>query len=115
VKVYLAVFSGILLLVAGFMSRNAELGARRYFPLQFSDELSSRYYMIYVHFNRTIPLEIRRRIAVSTALSLVAFLGFSATAWLFGNPVIALLLLLICGYGGANIIWQWRSAKRSGY
>jgi hypothetical protein len=115
VKVYLALFSGILLLVSASIFMGAYSDARRYFPLQFSDELSSRYYMRYVLFNRTIPLKIRRRLAVPTTLSLVAFVGFSATAWLFGNPVIAVLLLLICGYGVANIIWQWRSARRSGF
>jgi hypothetical protein len=89
--------------------------ARKYFPLQFADELSSRYFMQYVLSNRTIPLEIRRRLAVSSALSMVAFAGFAAVAYLSNNLVIAVLLLLICGFGVANIVWQWRSARRFSY
>jgi hypothetical protein len=112
VKIYLAVFSGALLLVSGWMLQRADVDARKYFPLQFADELSSRYYVLYVLFNRTIPREIRRRFAVSAALSLVAFAGFAAVAWLSGNPVIAVLLLLICGFGVTNVVWQWRNAKR---
>ena len=109
---YLAVFSGALLLVSAWMLERADADARKYFPLQFRDELSSRYYMLYVQFNRSIPLEIRRRIGVSSALALVAFAGFAAVAYLAGNPVIAVFLLLICGFGVANTVWQWRSAKR---
>jgi hypothetical protein len=112
VKSFLAVFSGALLLVSVWMLQRVDADARKYFPLQFSDELSSRYYIIYLLFNRTIPLEIRRRFAVSSALSLVAFAGFAAVAYLSNNPVIAVLLLLICGFGVANVVWQWRSARR---
>jgi hypothetical protein len=112
VKIYLAVFSGASLLVSEWMLQRADADARKYFPLQFADELSSRYYMLYVLFNRTIPVEIRRRFAVSSALSMVAFAGFAAVAYLSGNPVIAVLLLLICGFGGANVVWQWRGARR---
>lgn len=111
-KSFLAVFSGALLLVSVWMLQRVDADARKYFPLQFSDELSSRYYIIYLLFNRTIPLEIRRRFAVSSALSLVAFAGFAAVAYLSNNPVIAVLLLLICGFGVANVVWQWRSARR---
>jgi hypothetical protein len=109
---YLAVFSGGLLLVSAWMLQRADADARKYFPLQFRDELSSRYYMLYVLFNRAIPLEIRRRIGVSSALSLVAFAGFAAVAYLSGNPVIAVVLLLICGFGVANVLWQWYGARR---
>jgi hypothetical protein len=112
VKIYLAVFSGASLLVSEWMLQRADADARKYFPLQFADELSSRYYMLYVLFNRTIPVEIRRRFAVSSALSMVAFAGFAAVAYLSGNPVIAVLLLLICSFGGANVVWQWRGARR---
>src|SRR4051812_6224309 len=56
---FLVVLSGALLLVAAWIGRRAELSARKYFPLQFTDELSSGYYMQYVLFNRSIPLEIR--------------------------------------------------------
>jgi hypothetical protein len=115
VKSLLVVFSGVLLLVSAWLGVGAEMRARKYFPLQFADELSSRYFMQYVLSNRTIPLEIRRRLAVSSALSMVAFAGFAAVAYLSNNPVIAVLLLLICGFGVANIVWQWRSARRFSY
>lgn len=109
---FLVVFSGGLMLVSAWMLAYADADARKHFPLQFTDELSSRYYMMYVLSNRTIPLEIRRRFGVSSALAMVAFAGFSAVAWLAGNPVIAVLLLLICGFGAANTVMQWRRAKR---
>jgi hypothetical protein len=109
---YLAVFSGVLFLVSAWMLQRADADARKYYPLQFADDFSSRYYMMYVLFNRTIPWEIRRRFAVSAALSIVAVVGFAAVAWLSDNPVIAVLLLLICGFGVANTVWQWRSARR---
>lgn len=112
VKGFLVAFSGALLLVSGWMLQRADADARKYYPLQFADELSSRYYMMYVLFNRSIPLEIRRRFAVSSALSMLAFAGFAAVAYLADNPVIAVLLLLICGFGVANVVWQWRSARR---
>ncbi|HVQ66442.1 MAG TPA: hypothetical protein VMT08_03000 [Bradyrhizobium sp.] len=108
----LALFSGASLLVSAWIGVRAEMSARRYFPLQFADDLSSRYYMMYALFNRSIPLEIRRRVGVSSALSLVAFAGFAAVAYLLNNPVIAVLLLLICGFGIANLVWRWRSARR---
>ncbi|MEH2497293.1 hypothetical protein V1294_003772 [Bradyrhizobium sp. AZCC 1678] len=111
-KGFLVAFSGALLLVSGWMLQRADADARKYYPLQFADELSSRYYMMYVLFNRSIPLEIRRRFAVSSALSMLAFAGFAAVAYLADNPVIAVLLLLICGFGVANVVWQWRSARR---
>ena len=109
---FLVVFSGGLLLVSAYMGARADADARKYFPLQFTDELSSRYYMMYVLFNRSIPLEIRRRFAVSSALAMVAFAGCAGVAYLADNPVIAVLLLLICGYGVANIVVQWRRARR---
>ena len=109
---YLAVFSGALVLVSGWMLQHAYEDARKYFPLQFADDLSSRYYMLYVQFNRAIPLGIRRRIAVGTALWMVALAGFAAVAYLSDNPVIAVVLLLICGFAVANTVWQWRSARR---
>jgi len=109
---YLAIFSGGLLLVSAWMLERAYHDARKYFPLQFTDEPSSRYYMQYVLFNRAIPREIRRRLAVGSALCIVAFAGFAAVAWLSGNPVIAVVLLLICSIAVANIAWQWRSAKQ---
>jgi hypothetical protein len=112
VRFFLIMFSGALLLASGWMLARADADARKYYPLQFADELSSRYYMMYVLFNRSIPLEIRRRFAVSSALALVAFAGFAAVAYLSDNPVIAVLLLLICGYGVANIVVQWRRARR---
>ena len=68
--------------------------------------------MQYVLFNRAIPREIRRRLAVGSALFIVAFAGFAAVAGLSGNPVIAVALLLICGIAVANIAWQWHSARR---
>jgi len=109
---YLAVFSGALVLVSVWMLQHAYEDARKYFPLQFADDLSSRYYMLYVQFNRAIPLGIRRRIAVGTALWMVALAGFAAVAYLSDNPVIAVVLLLICGFAVANTVWQWRSARR---
>jgi len=109
---FLVVFSGVSLLVSAWIGARADADARKYYPLQFADELSSRYYMMYVLFNRSIPLEIRRRVGVSSALAMVAFAGFAAVAYLADNPVIAVLLLLICGYAVANIIVQWRRAKR---
>lgn len=112
VRGYLAVFSGALFLVSAWMLEHAYQDARKFVPLQFADELSSRYYMMYVLFNRTIPLAIRRRIAVGTALWMVALAGFAAVAYLSGNPVIAVFLLMICGVGVANTAWQWRSARR---
>ena len=105
-------FSGALLLVSLWMLQRADADARKYFPLQFTDELSSRYYTLYVLFNRTIPLDIRRRFAVSSALSLVAVVGFAAVAYLSDNPVIAVFLLLICGFAVANTVWQWHSTMR---
>ena len=109
---FLVVFSGGLLLASACMLARADADARKYFPLQFTDELSSRYYMMCALFNRSIPLEIRRRVGVSSALAMVAFAGFAAVAYLSDNPVIAALLLLICGYGVANVVWQWRSSRR---
>lgn len=111
-KGILVVVSSALLLVSGWMLMRAYLDARIHFPAQFADWYSSRYFMQYVLFDRTIPLEIRRRFAVSSALSMVAFAGFASVAYLSDNPVIAVLLLLICGYGVANIVVQWRSARR---
>ena len=108
----LALFSGALLLASAWIGVRAEMSARRYFPLQFTDDLSSRYYMMYALFNRSIPLEIRRRVGVSHALALVAFVGCAAVAYLADNPVIALLLLLICCVGVANFVLQWRRARR---
>jgi hypothetical protein len=112
VKIYLIVFSGALVLVSLWMLQRASMDARKYFPLQFADDFSSRYYMMYALFNRAIPLEIRRRFAVSTALWMVAVVGFAAVAYLSDIPVIAVFLLLICGFGVANTVWQWRSARR---
>jgi hypothetical protein len=109
---FLIVFSGVLLLAAALMLARADADARKYFPLQFTDELSSRYFMQYVLFDRTIPLEIRRRVGVSSALSMVAFAGFAGVAYLADNPAIALLLLLTCGAGVANVVLQWRRARR---
>lgn len=111
-KGFLAVLSGSLLLVSGWMLMRVHLDARRHFPPQFADWYSSRYFMQYVLFDRTIPLEIRRRFAVSSTLSIVAFAGFAAVAYLSENSVIAALLLLICVYAIANIVWQWRDARR---
>ena len=68
--------------------------------------------MLYVLFNRAIPREIRRRLAVASALCIVAFAGFALVADLSGNPVIAVVLLLICGLSVANIAWQWYSVRR---
>jgi hypothetical protein len=109
---FLVVFSGIVLLVSAYMGARAEMDARKYFPLQFTDELSSRYYMLSALSNRTIPAEIRRRFVVSSALGMVAFAGFAGVAYLAGNPAIALLLLLVCGLGAANVVVQWRRARR---
>ena len=109
---YLAVFSGALVLVSVWMLQHAYEDARKYFPLQFADELSARYFMQDALFNPTIPWEIRRRVAVASALWMVAFAAFAAVAYLSGNPVIAVLLLLACGFVVANIIWQWRGARQ---
>ena len=109
---FLVVFSAVSFLVSAWMLARAAVDARKHFPLQFSDELSSRYYMQNVQFNRSIPLEIRRRVGVSSALSLVAFVGCAGVAYLAGNPVIALLLLLVCGFGVAHVVLQWRRARR---
>lgn len=43
---------------------------------------------------------------------MVALAGFAAVAYLADHPVIAVLLLLICGYAVANIVVQWRHARR---
>jgi len=43
-----AVFSGVLVLVSMWMHQRAYMDARKYFPLQFADELSALYYMQYV-------------------------------------------------------------------
>src|SRR5947209_960418 len=99
------------MLVSIWMLERAYQDARKYFPLQFADEVSARYYMMYVLFNRTLPPEIRRRLAVASALSMVAFAGFAAVAYRSDNPIVALFLLLICGFGVANIAWQWRRAQ----
>ena len=108
----LVVFSAALFLVSAYLAVRADMEARKHFPLQFADELSSRYYMMYAMFNRSIPPGIRRRLAVSSALALGALAGFAAVAWLAGNPAIALMLLLVGGFGVANVVSQWRSARR---
>ena len=108
----LVVFSGGLLLASAYIGARAEMDARKYFPLQFTDELSSRFYLQYVLFNRSIPLEIQRRVGISQALAWVAFVGCAAVAYLADNPVIAVLLLLACGAGVANTVVQWRKARR---
>jgi len=107
---FLVVFSGALLLVSAWILARADADARKYFPLQFTDELSSRFYPVL--FNRSIPLEIRRRVGVSSALSMVAFMGCAGVAYLADNRVIALLLLLVCAFGVANVVVQWRRARR---
>jgi uncharacterized membrane protein len=109
---FLVVFSAVLFLVSAWIGARASVDARKHFPLQFSDELSSRYYMMNVQFNRSIPPEIRRRIAVSSALSFAALAGFAAVAYLAGNAAIALVLLLVLGFAVANVVAQWRSARR---
>src|SRR3954447_17183663 len=114
VKGYLVVCSGALLLLSAWMLQRADVDARKYFPLQFAHELSSRYYMQYVLFDPMIPWQIRRRLAISSTLAIVAFAGFAGVAYLSDNPVIAVFLLLICGFAVANIAWQWRSARRCG-
>ncbi len=111
-KSYIASFSGALLLASAWMFERAYQDARKYFPLQFADELSARYFMQYALFNPTIPWEIRRRVAVASALWMVAFAGFAAVAHLSGNLVIAVLLLLAGGFVVASIVWQWRGARR---
>ncbi len=108
----LILFSSALLLLSAWIGVRAEMSARRYFPLQFTDDLSSRYYMTSVLFNRSIPLEIRRRVGVSSALSMVAFAGFAGVAYLADNPAIALLLLLVCGLAAAKTVAQWHEARR---
>ena len=111
-KSYVALFGGALLLVSAWMFERAYQHARKYFPLQFADELSARYFMQYALFNPAIPWEIRRRVAVASALWMVAFAAFAAVAHLSGYPVIAVLLLLACGFVVASIIWQWRGARQ---
>jgi hypothetical protein len=112
VKGILIVSSGALFLIAAWIGVYADSDARRYLPRQFADELASRYYMQYALFDRAIPLAIRRRLAVSAALATIAWAGFTAAAYVFGNPTIAMVLLLICGFGIANVFWQWRRARR---
>lgn len=109
---FLVVFSSALFLVSVFLGVRAGMEARKHFPLQFSDELSSQYYMMYALFNRSIPAGIRRRLAVSSILALAALAGFAAVAWLSGNPVVAMMLLLVLGFSAGNILMQWRSARR---
>ncbi len=109
---FLVLFSGALFLVSTYLGVRAGLEARKYVPLQFADELSSRYYMMYALFNRSIPAGIRRRLAVSSALALAALAGFAAVAWLAGNPVVAVMLLLVCGFSAGNVLMQWRDVKR---
>ena len=77
-----AVFSGVLVLVSMWMHQRAYMDARKYFPLQFADELSALYYMQYVLFDRTIPWQIRRRLAISSTLGTTAFAGFAGVAYL---------------------------------
>ena len=109
---FLVVFSGVLLLVSAWMLANADVDARKYFPLQFTDELSSRY----LHAVRAVqsvdtpgnPAAGR----VFPALAWVAFVGCAGVAYLADNPVVALLLLLVCGFGVANVVLQWRRARR---
>lgn len=108
---FLVVFGGVLLLVSAWVGMRAHLDARRYFPPQFSGELSSRSYMSFIQFDQAIPLKIRRQLAVSSVLAIAAFVAFAFVAYLSGNPVIAVLLLLICGYAVANIVWQWRHTR----
>jgi hypothetical protein len=43
---------------------------------------------------------------------MVAFAGFAGVAYLADNSVIAVLLLLICGYAVANTVVQWHEARR---
>jgi hypothetical protein len=109
---FLVVFSSALFLVSVYLGVRAGMEARKHFPLQFADELSSRYYMMYALFNRSIPAGIRRRLGVSSALALAALAGFAAVAWLSGNPALAVMLLVICGFSAGNILVQWRSARR---
>ena len=106
---FLVGFSALSLLVSAWMLARAAADARKYFPLQLTDELSSRYFMQNVMFNRSIPPEIRRRVGISSALALVPLVGFAAVAWLGGNPVLAVLLLLVCGFAVVNIVGQWRN------
>jgi hypothetical protein len=112
VKSCVALFGGTLLLVSAWMFERAYQHARKYFPLQFADELSARYFMQCALFNPAIPWEIRRRVSVASALWMVAFAAFAAVAHVSGYPVIAVLLLLACGFVVANIIWQWRGARQ---
>jgi len=109
---FLVVFSAVSFVVSAWMFVRAAADVRKYFPLQFSDELSSRYYMRNVQFNRSIPLKIRRRIGVSSALVFVSLAGFAAVAYLGDNLAVTLMLLLVCGFGIANVVSQWRSARR---
>jgi len=109
---FLVVLSVALLLVSASLGVASDRKARRHFPLQFADELSSRYYAQYMLFNRTIPLTARRLFALSSVFGFAAFAGFAAVAYRSGNPVIAALLLLPCGIGAASIFSQWRRARR---
>jgi hypothetical protein len=109
---FLVVVSAALLLASAWSGVASDLAARRYFPLQFTDEPSSRYYAAFTLFDRTLPLKARRLSAVSAALGMAAFAGFAAVAYRAGNPALAVLLLFACAMGIANVLCQWRRARR---
>jgi len=90
----------------------ADSAARRYFPPQFADELSARYFAQYIFFDPRIPLKARQLSAASGALGIAAFAGFAAVAYRAGVPAIAGLLLFACAMGTANFFWQWHRSKR---
>lgn len=108
----LLILSVVLLLASAWSMTVCDREARRYFPLQFSDELSSRYFAQYMLLYRSIPLKARRLFVVSSISGIGALAGFATVAYRTGNPVISALLLLACSTGTANLLWQWRRARQ---
>lgn len=108
----LFILSLILLLASAWSMTVCDREARRHFPLQFSDELSSRYFAQYMLLHRSIPLKARRLFVVSSVLGIGAFAGFATVAYRTGNPAISVLLILACGTATANLLWQWRRARQ---
>ena len=109
---FLVIVSTALFFTSAWSTVVSDREARQYFPPQFQDELSSRYFAAFMLFDRSIPLKARRLSALSAASGIAAFAGFAAVAYRAGNPAITVLLLLACAMGGANGLWQWRRAQR---
>jgi hypothetical protein len=111
--VSIALLSGALLLVSVWIQQVAYVEVRRFFPAQFSDVNSAPYYFQYVLFDRTAPARIKRQVAISIGLLIVAILGFAAVTYLASHRVLATLLSLIFVFCVANTGRQWVRAQLS--